>query len=263
MNFANVISLMCRRIAIASFQGSVAPRFESAGHFLIRTLGDKEQESSELVACAGCEGFGRVRLLQDHNVDVLICGGIKAFYRSLLESLKLTVIENVSLSVEQALASFSRGELKAPAKKNALNGSNFEIPHEDLLCWTKELFECHGYQVSVAKDKAPFPIDLIATIECPVCHKSIRTAVCCGAHTYRADQEIREFHHATTAAFQARIYVHPGTPSVCESCREYGIQLIDPNLDETNRDKTTTQQVPLLRQPVVGHERAFGEAAGR
>jgi predicted Fe-Mo cluster-binding NifX family protein len=250
---------MDKKVAIPGFQGEVAPRFESAEKFMIVTIADGAPESSEVLSCVGCEGFGRVRLLESEQVEVLICSGIKSFYRGLLESLGITVLENVSMTLEQALSDYLAGNITAEPVSETLDLADFEIPHEDLLCWSRDLFRSNGYQVTDTAGKARFPIDLIATIECPVCHKPIRTAICCGAHTYRADQEIREFHHATVAAFHARVYVHVGSRAVCDGCRAYGIQLIDPNDDEFERDPRQIGPVPLLRNPVAGHERAFGE----
>lgn len=249
---------MTKKIAIPRFHENVAPCFESASYFVICELHNKNEVCSEIVKCSGCEGYGRVRLLQEHDIDVLICNGIKGFYLDLLQSTGLTVIDNVSTSIEEAVSLYLSGKIKPHDHGNNLNELSCEIPHEDLVCWAKELFECHGYSVTVQNsEEIPFPVDLVAVIKCPVCHRPIKIAVCCGAHTYRADQEIREFHHASPSLYQAKVYVFPGNPLIRQRCREYDIQLIDPDSESANHDCKIDGRIPLLDCPIPGHEKAF------
>ncbi|RKX29134.1 MAG: hypothetical protein DRP46_07635 [Candidatus Zixiibacteriota bacterium] len=249
---------MTKKIAIPKFQENVAPCFESASYFMICEADNENEICSQIVECTGCEGFGRVRLLQEHNVNVLICSGIKGFYLDILESSGLTVIENVSLNVEDALQLYLDGKIKSQVHSNNLEELSCEIPHEDLVCWAKELFESHGYTVSIQNDEeTPFPVDLVAEMNCPVCHKPIRIAVCCGAHTYRADQEIREFHHVSSSIYQVKVYVFPGNPLIKQRCREYDIQLIDTDSESANHDQKINGRIPLLDSPIPGHEKAF------
>ena len=212
--------------------------------------------SSSIVTCSGCEGFGRVRVIQDNNAEVLICNGIRGFYRELLESSGVTVINNVSATITSALDRYLDGDLKVRPHNEELAETSCRIPHKDIICWTKELFESHGYRVSLASENTPFPIDMIACIACPVCGKKICVAVCCGAHMYRIDNEIREFHHRARGDCHAEVYIHPGYPSVIKQCQEYGIQLIDPNTETANRDRTVPGRIPLLTRPIPGHEKA-------
>jgi len=224
---------------------------------------DSENEIfSQTVSCTGCEGFGRIRLLQKYNVNVLICSGIKSFYRDLLESSGLTVIDNISIDADKALKRYLDGKIKLQNHKDNLDEFSCEIPHEDLVCWARELFESHGFSVTKLDEETLFPVDLVAAINCPVCRKQIKVAVCCGAHTYRADQEIREFHHLAASIYHAKVYVYPGNPRVKKSCREYNIQLIDPDSEGTNRDQTITDKIPLLEYPVTNHEKAFAGQNG-
>jgi hypothetical protein len=201
-----------------------------------------------------------VRLLQKYDINVLICNGIKNFYRELLESAGLTVIDNISVDVDKALRMYIDGKIKPRDRENNIDEITCEIPHEDLVCWEKELFESHGYEVKKMDEESMFPVDLVAAINCPICRKSIKVAVCCGAHTYRADQEIREFHHRAASRFEARVYVYPGNPGVKKRCREYDIQLIDPDSETANLDRKTAGRIPLLEYALPGHKKAF---AGR
>jgi predicted Fe-Mo cluster-binding NifX family protein len=248
---------MAKKIAIPKFHDMVAPCFETANYFLISRIGKSGEVTERLDSCTGCEGFGRIRLLQDNAVNILICNGIKAFYVDLLESSGLEVIDGVSLTVESALKQYLSGRLKPRNRTFQFQELTCEIPHEDLVCWARELFESHGFMVKAGDENIPFPIDLIAELKCPVCGKPIRIAICCGAHTYRADREIQEFHHSTPSIFHARVYVRPGNPLVEEKCDEYEIQLIDTNSENAIKDEQISDRIPLLKKPITGHERAF------
>jgi predicted Fe-Mo cluster-binding NifX family protein len=247
-------------VAVPTFDEAIAPRFEVARRFLIVRLEGGKELSSKLIDCAGCEGFGRVRLLREHDVDVLICNGIKSFYRDLLAASEITVIPNVTLPAHEALRQFADGQLQ-PVAVSAADSSALldKIPHEDLVCWAKELFEAHGYRVSVAADRAPFPIDLVAEILCPVCQKPVRVAICCGSHTYRSEQEIRQLHRVAVADYHAQVYVHPGSPPIQTCCRQYGIELIDPDAELAGPKRLTGNAIPVLRGPVSGHDRASAQ----
>jgi predicted Fe-Mo cluster-binding NifX family protein len=254
-----VVVTVIKKVAIPIFNENVAPCFESASLFMICDVDSDGGINSHMVDCVGCEGFGRIRLLLEHDVKVLLCNGIKGFYLDILESSGLSVINNLSIGAEKALQMYLDGKTKPQDHNNNLDEISCEIPHEDLLCWARELFESHGYTVSIIQDEedTPFPVDLVAEINCPICHRQIRVAVCCGAHTYRPDQEIREFHHVSSSMYQAKVYVYPGNPLIQKRCREYNIQLIDPDSESANRDQKTTDRIPLLEYPVVSHEKAF------
>ena len=246
-------------VAIPQLGDSVAPCFETAGFFLIAVAEAGKAIESRTETCTGCEGFGRVRLLRDNKVNTLVCGGIKRFYRDLLEVSGVSVIDGVSMSATEALSEFLARNLHGEESETDSEITSGDIPHEDLVCWAKELFDTHGYKVLAVKDRAPFPIDLTAEMTCPVCGKQIKVAICCGAHIYRADKEIREFHYAIRADYDVQVYVHPATPGISRHCEEYGIELIDPETELSNSDKHSAKRIPILQKPVSGHERAFDE----
>jgi len=244
-------------IAIAKSHEKIAPCFETAGHFQISVFDNGKEISSMTIHCStGCEGFGRIRVLREYKIDTLICKGIKEFYLDMLEASGLTVISHVTLPAEEALKQYLAGTLKPEKRQNEITSGLCKIPHEDLVCWTKELFESHGYIVSRVTDQYHFPIDLVAEILCPVCFKPLRVAICCGAHIYRTNKEIREFHHKSQTKYHAHVYVHPSSPEVQQRCQEYGIELIDPNAEYLNVDQLPSGKIPILQGPVFNHERA-------
>jgi hypothetical protein len=112
-----------------------------------------------------------------------------------------------------------------------------------------------GWQVKPADPNAPFAVDLVGSIRCPVCHRPIRAAVCCGAHIYRCDREIREFHDATVNDFHVRLYIHPATSRLTECCRSFGIQLIDPHSYPVDVPESNARRLSPIAVAVAGHDR--------
>ncbi len=243
-------------VAIPKFGETVAPCFEVARVFLVCRLDNRTPIDRRLLECGGCEGFGRVKLLRDKKIDVVICGGIKGFYRDLLQAAGVVVIDNVTGDASEALDQFIRGNLKPRETESEPVSFDARIPLEDLICWTRELFTAHGYSVTAGADTAAFPIDLIAEISCPTCGKAIRIAICCGAHTYRPDQEIQQLHLAAARDFNARVYVASSSPQVRRLCDEYGIELIDPDAHFAACDHPVTNAIPILQMKIAGHEAA-------
>ncbi len=248
---------MIRKVAIPKFKDFVAPRFETASVILICTVAVGKVTDTSVIEIRGCEGFARARAVCDAGATVLICSGIKNFYRNLLQAEGVDVISGVELSVKLAIAEFLAGNLSV--KERIENEASGIIPHEDLVCWARDLFESSGYRVRDVADSASFPIDMIAETVCPVCDQPVGVAVCCGAHIYRTDLEIQEFHHAEASDIHAKVYIHPSEETIEEYCAACGIQLIDPNLDDFSEENTRISAIPLLKGPVRGHEKAFAD----
>ena len=65
-----------------------------------------------------------------------------------------------------------------------------------------------------------------------------------------------EFHHAAPNEFEAKVYVYPSNPEICRTCSEYSIELIDPNSEDDYLFKPLADKIPVLRNPIAGHEKA-------
>jgi predicted Fe-Mo cluster-binding NifX family protein len=241
-------------VAIPKFKDEVAPCFEVAGTFVFATIDDNVISATTIVKCEGCEGFGRVRLMFESDINVLICNGIKGFYKDILANYGIKVIDSISVPVEQAIADFSSGKLTHSDQGVEIYNIESNIPLDDIICWTKDLFAANGYEVQKGEQRAPFPIDLVAQLKCPICGKPIRVAICCGAHSYRLDQELLEFHRVSVNDFHAQVYVHPATPELEQRCREFGIELIDPLADSCGVSKKSKKRVPIIQGEIKGHE---------
>lgn len=247
---------MAEKVAIPVLDEDVAPCFEVAHHFVISEIADRRRISGIILNCGGCEGYGRVKFLINNKVDVLICNGIKLFYRDLLNISGLKVLSNISDSVENALAAYLSGNLIFQTEEIETADLSSVFPHGDLVCWARELFEANGYDVSTGPEYLPLLIDLVAEIVCPLCMESVKVGICCGAHTYRLANEIMEFHHIAPNEFNAKVYVYPFNPGIYQTCSEFGIELIDPNSEDDYLHERRADKIPLLRNPINGHEKA-------
>ena len=247
---------MAEKVAIPVLDEDVAPCFEVAHLFAITEIEEGHQISRTILKCVGCEGYGRVKFLINHKVDILICNGIKLFYRDLLNISGLKVIANITDSVDNAFAAYLSGNLIPQKDRPETEDLSSEFPHEDLVCWARELFESNGYNVLPRPEYLPFLIDLVAETVCPLCRKSIKVGICCGAHTYRLAHEIMEFHHIAPNEFHAKVYVYPFNPGIYQTCSEFGIELIDPNSEDFYMFHPPADKIPLLRNPISGHEKA-------
>ena len=102
---------MANLVAIPLFGDEVAPCFEAAGSFALARVRNTSLESVRLLASTGCEGLGRVQMMRDSRISILICNGIKSLYRDLLETGGVAVVSNVACSASDALLRLMRGEL--------------------------------------------------------------------------------------------------------------------------------------------------------
>ena len=244
-------------LAIPILRNQIAPCFEAAKQFELVVIKNKRIISKRTVNCLSGEGFLRVRLLRLYEINSLICNGIKNFYRDQLLALGISVIPNINQSIDDALNNFLTGELKSIDNIQTDIHSSELVSHEDLVKWAKDLFTGKGYSVSSYSDDESFLIDLVARINCPVCNRQIKVAVCCGAQIYSAEQEIKEFHHTTKTQFDARVYVYLKNPVLEKSCVDYGIDYLSPEKADVKLEIQNKSIIPILSRPIEGHEKAF------
>jgi predicted Fe-Mo cluster-binding NifX family protein len=244
------------KIAVPQMGDLIAPCFDAASVFCLAEVTAGRLEGTNSVRCEGSEGYRRVRLLRVHDVQVLICNGIKALYRDTLVASGVQVISKVSGPIADAVEAYLAGRLQIEIGDVDDTHSAMPMPHTELVDWARELFTRLGYRVNDGPGSDAFLVDLVAEMICPSCNRPVKVAICCGAHTYRSTLEISEFHHTTPLAYHARVYVCPAGPATVECCRAYGIQLIDPKRVDENRVKATRGAIPLLEQPVRGHDEA-------
>jgi predicted Fe-Mo cluster-binding NifX family protein len=242
-------------IAIPVLKNNVAPCFEAAKEFKIFEIENGKVISSKTVECSAGEGFKRVRLLHLHDIETLICSGIKEFYRNQLTALGLSVIPNINETIENVISRFIADELPVYKNDSSAIQDQYDVSHDDLIGWAKELFESNGYKVTENPSKETLLLDLIAEIQCPYCNKVIKVAICCGGHTYRPDQEIKEFHHSVKSPYNVRAFIYGDVPQIAKNCDEYGIEFISPESISLIKDSKPEFGVPILTGPVEGHDK--------
>jgi uncharacterized metal-binding protein/predicted Fe-Mo cluster-binding NifX family protein len=97
--------------AIPIFSGRVAPRFNIAEAVLFVVLNGYKVVSKVMAPLHGGTWVDLLRLLKDHNADMLVCGGINRETRELVESRGLRIIDNVCCTADEAIIALERGEL--------------------------------------------------------------------------------------------------------------------------------------------------------
>lgn len=243
------------RIAISCFGEEVAPCFDTARRFRFWEIIEGNTKSYRELTVEGSEGLERVRLLKQVAAQMLICNGISEPLREILEMEGCQVIDGVIGSASDALFGFLAGKIEAQVHNHALKPEQMQPHTADLVDWTEELFQKLGWTIRRVHQDTLFPIDLTVERVCPICKKSIRAAVCCGAHAYRIEDEIRELKRVASYGYDVRVYVHHSLSGISQACREFGIELLDP-LDfsdgQTWHMRPTT--LPPLKEQIAGHE---------
>jgi len=90
----------------------VAPRYASAQTLRVVTLRRGFVIAQAEVPAVGNSWADLLKLLNEHQVDVLICGGIETATRESLNSAGITVVENVACSADEALTALVAGTLR-------------------------------------------------------------------------------------------------------------------------------------------------------
>jgi predicted Fe-Mo cluster-binding NifX family protein len=234
----------------------VAPRFEAARSFILFGISKDVIKSKETIRCPGPEGYRRVRMLQIHRVSLLICNGIKGSHIDMLVASGISVLSGISGNIDDVFRRYLEGNLEYDKCQTPDISAPGDISHEELAVQARAIFKQHGYVTHPGPGDDSFLIDFVAELTCPVCGRPVRVAVCCGAHTYRTDIEIAEFHRATLSGYNARVYICPERANISAICRQYGIELIDPGQVKEQSDIMESDKIPLLRGLIGGHERA-------
>lgn len=242
------------RVAISCFGEEVAPCFDTVRRFRYWIIVDGKAVDYRELEAEGTEGISRVKLLKQVGVDVLICNGITERLREMLEADGCVVIDGVVGSASDALFGFLAGQIKQRSERPPLKPDQMQPHTADLVFWTEELFQKLSWEVRRVLQDTLFPIDLLAERRCPLCGKVVRAAICCGAHAYRIEKEIQELKRVTTVGYNTRVYVHHAIPGVSATCRDFEIELLDPN-DFTDGEFRDHQSVlPPLKGRIAGHD---------
>jgi predicted Fe-Mo cluster-binding NifX family protein len=240
-------------MVIACFGEEIAPLFDSARCFRYWEIANGEAHRYRELANAEMGALSRIRLLRELQTHVLICNGIEQSGRELLEASGCQVINGVRGPVNEALCGFLDGQITAPYPKAM--GTDKVQPHSaDLVTWTVCLFKSLDWEVHRVLANNLYPIDLLAKRLCPICQKNVRAAVCCGAHAYQVEEEIRELNRVSASGYHARVYVHHAVSGVARTCRDFGVELLDPD-DFSHEQAIRASSLPPLKGRIIGHDK--------
>ena len=245
------------RIAMPCFGEEVAPSFEAALHFrLWHCIGNEIIKYQEVESAGKVDGLSRARFLISLKVNVLLCNGIRYTTRKILIANGCKVIQSIAGPASDALFDYLSGKMIHNGLESHLQPGPSQPQTSDLTQWIRELFKSLHWKIHTNSESKAFPVDLVAEKNCPICHRTVRVAICCGAHAYRVDEEIREFHRVTASGFHCRVYVHQFLPGVAKKCIEYGILLLDPiTFSSSCNDEKPESLMPPLKGQVYGHPR--------
>ncbi len=101
------------RIAVPVWQGRVSPVFDVAGQLLLVEADNALEQARREETLADEEPQRRAERLAEWGVRTLICGAISQPLQALLDARGIEVVPRVCGEVEEVLAAFLVGELRA------------------------------------------------------------------------------------------------------------------------------------------------------
>jgi predicted Fe-Mo cluster-binding NifX family protein len=110
-----LLTIFLMRVAIAHWQGRIAPVFDVAGNLLLVDVEAGIIQGRHSVSFKGESFRERVRKLAESGVDVLICGAISWPLEAALRTARIKVFHETCGEVESVLESFIRGRLPEQA----------------------------------------------------------------------------------------------------------------------------------------------------
>ncbi len=103
------------RVGIPVFNNRVSPVFDWAKRLLIVDINDAgERVSERITEIPGYDVYGRVELLVENNIDVLVCAGICITLMQLISDRGINVIPGVIGDVDEVIKALVNGRLEEP-----------------------------------------------------------------------------------------------------------------------------------------------------
>jgi uncharacterized metal-binding protein/predicted Fe-Mo cluster-binding NifX family protein len=100
------------RVAIPTYGSRVAPTFLHCETMCIVRVGGGSAVAVDTLRTRGLTEDERIKLLEAHEISVLVCGGIDCGLSEELRSLGIEVIQNVVGETDEVLDHLARGELR-------------------------------------------------------------------------------------------------------------------------------------------------------
>ena len=107
---------MPRKVLITLFENDVAPRFDLTTEVLISSAAeDGVAGQSKTIVLAHASAEDLCQLIQNEEIDAVVCGGIEEEFVEYLTWKKVEVLDSVMGPWERALSRFWEGALQAGA----------------------------------------------------------------------------------------------------------------------------------------------------
>jgi predicted Fe-Mo cluster-binding NifX family protein len=241
-------------VAIPILNDDIAPCFESSKTFKIIKTKGSEIVSSKSILCDVSTGFDLIKFLEMHKTNILICNGIKEYFKYQLIANGIQVISDINYNCDLAVRQLLSGELKEKNKYHLHTLEYSEALHRDLVNWAGKLFRSNGFEVISLSEDDTLLSNLTAVYICPVCRKPIKIGICCGGQIYSVYREIREFFHLENNRYDVCVYVHPFDPKIEQCCSKYGIEFLSPGEIEERIENNKNAPIPILKNPIESHK---------
>jgi len=101
-----------KKIAICQFNGRVSPRFNHSAEVVMVTMDHSGLvEKKQVIFTATLNPSDLATLLGLHQIETLICGGVKKDCQQILQKNNIELIDNVIGNVDDVLRLYQKGEL--------------------------------------------------------------------------------------------------------------------------------------------------------
>jgi hypothetical protein len=171
--------------------------------------------------------LSRVEELKKYQVNLVICNAVRSYTERLLFLNQIRYISGISGTIDHVISEFLQKKLieKEPDlnQKALVKKSDIKV----LINLGREYFFRSGFLLSKPDTNSKTFIDFMGEKETED-HNITRIAVCCGAHLYKVEEEIREFAREVDERFDKAYYIHSGCPGIKQICDQNKVILLDP-----------------------------------
>ncbi len=99
------------KVALTVWENRISPLFDAASMLLIADIENGRISKKYFEAIKSESQCRRVGKLYDMGVDILICGGISAFYANLIEARGIKIIPFTAGGIDEVLNAYIEGNI--------------------------------------------------------------------------------------------------------------------------------------------------------
>lgn len=101
------------RVAITVWQDRISPVFESCSQYLVVDCSRQKICRQVRHDCSGCDQLGRILILVEQKVTVLLCGAITVTQVNILQAHGIQIIPFRAGTIENVLKAYLLGKLES------------------------------------------------------------------------------------------------------------------------------------------------------